>query len=93
MSLHRIGRTRGLELRTVFKTMWNMPAVLSRLGNDDTPGGGETLAKGSLGEMIRAADEHQPDHSLIIQCAGRDRPITWAEIEGLRRSSGLLTDA
>lgn len=73
----------------MFKTMWNMPAKLLRLGEDRT----EPLASGSLGAMIRAAEDHDPDETLVIQCAGRDRPITWPEIEGLKRSGALPADA
>jgi hypothetical protein len=81
----------------VFKTMWKMPAKLLRRGvaespvdgEDAVPGTDEQIATGSLEDMIKAADELSAEDadSLIIECVGRDRPITWAEIQGLRHAT------
>lgn len=87
----------------VFKTMWKMPAKLVRRGVTEVPADGETaapvedqqIATGSLEDMIKAADELAADDAdaLIIECAGRDRPITWAEIQGLRHATTFPVDA
>jgi hypothetical protein len=81
----------------VFKTMWKMPAKLLRRavtespvdGEDAVPIADEQLATGSLEDMIKAADELAAEDAdaLIIECVGRDRPITWAEIQGLRHAT------
>lgn len=86
----------------MFKTMWNMPAQLLRLGERtddvaqiDPETVGEPVATGSLEDMIKTADEFDADEGerLVIRCAGRDRPITWTEIRGLRRSSTFPVEA
>ncbi len=74
----------------MLKTMWNMPAKLLReAADDDDPAIEKTepVASGSLEQMVEAFgqyDAKEAEH-LIIECAGRDRPITSLEIRDLRR--------
>lgn len=71
----------------MLKTMWNMPAKVWREDATQDENAGEPVASGSLADMIRAFDGYDDVEaaSLIITCAGRDRPITWEEIRDLRR--------
>ncbi|MDY1007031.1 hypothetical protein [Sphingomonas sp. CFBP9019] len=81
----------------MFKTMWKMPAKLLRRavaessvdGENAAPVADEQIASGSLEDMIKAADELAAEDAdaLTIECVGRDRPITWAEIQGLRHAT------
>ncbi|HXH14795.1 MAG TPA: hypothetical protein VNJ10_01540 [Sphingomonas sp.] len=49
----------------------------------------EPVASGSLADMVRAFEGYDDAEaaSLVIKCAGRDRPITWEEIRDLRRAA------
>ena len=77
----------GPESVIVLKTMWNMPAKVVREHAPNEEDIGKSVASGSLQEMVRAFDGYDDVEAadLIIQCAGRDRPITWDEIRDLRR--------
>ena len=81
----------------MFKTMWKMPAKLIRRGveHDGVTPPDEQIASGSLEEMIKAADAIEDDagEAMVIECVGRDRPITWAEIQGLRHATTFPVDA
>ena len=72
----------------MLKTMLNMPAKLMREAdeNDDTAQYNEPIASGSLAQMVQAFTALDPAEveGLVIQCAGRDRPITSAEARDLR---------
>lgn len=73
----------------MLKTMWNMPAKVWRDDVVEDEGEHEPVASGSLADMVRAFDGYDDAEaaSLIIKCAGRDRPITWEEIRDLRRAA------
>lgn len=47
------------------------------------------IATGSLEDMVKAADDLSEDEgqNVIIECVGRDRPIRWPEIKGLRAAT------
>ena len=47
------------------------------------------IATGSLEDMVKAADALSEDEgqNVIIECVGRDRPIRWPEIKGLRAAT------
>jgi len=82
--------TWGQETDVVLKTMWNMPAKLLREAvDDDDPDieNAEPVASGSLEQMVEAFGQYDAKDAehLIIECAGRDRPITSLEIRDLRR--------
>ena len=72
----------------MLKTMWNIPAKVVREHAANEEDVGKSVASGSLQEMVRAFDGYDDAEAadLIIQCAGRDRPITWEEIRDLRRA-------
>jgi len=61
---------------------------------DDAAGSGSAdskavIATGSLEDMVKAADDLSEDEgqNVIIECVGRDRPIRWPEIKGLRAAT------
>jgi hypothetical protein len=72
----------------MLKTMWNMPAKLLResASVDESAPVDEPVASGSLAQMVEAFAAIDPAEvdGLIIKCAGRDRPITSAEVRDLR---------
>jgi hypothetical protein len=72
----------------MLKTMWNMPAKLLRESASDGEATleDEPVASGSLAQMVEAFAAIDPAEveGLIIKCAGRDRPITSAEVRDLR---------
>lgn len=82
----------------MFKTMWKMPAKLLRRSPDDATAGeprvDDQIATGSLEDMIKAADNlaDEGGDDLVIQCVGRDRPISWSEIQGLRGATTFPAD-
>lgn len=93
----------GAGASSVFKTMWKMPAKLLRCRAVDGSAGempqDEPIASGSLEEMIKAADAlgaqdgaAEDARTLVIKCVGRDRPITWSEITGLRNAATFASD-
>ncbi len=49
----------------------------------------DVIATGSLEDMVKAADDLSEDEgqNVIIECVGRDRPIRWPEIKGLRAAT------
>ena len=65
----------------------------AQAGDDEAEGGSADLkaviATGSLEDMVKAADELSEDEgqNVIIECVGRDRPIRWPEIKGLRAAT------
>lgn len=71
----------------MLKTMWNMPAKVLREYAANDADIGKPIASGSLQDMVEVFGGYDDSEAagLIIQCAGRDRPITWAEIRDLRR--------
>ncbi|MEG3085103.1 hypothetical protein U1707_15740 [Sphingomonas sp. PB2P12] len=82
----------------MLKTLWNMPAKIWRddAADDKTAGNkdaGEPVASGSLADMVRAFDGYDDAETLMITCAGRDRPITAAEVRDLRRNHAATAPA
>ena len=84
----------GAGADSVFKTMWKMPAKLLRRSPSEDVAATEAsvddqIAAGSLEDMIKTADGlgDAGGDDLVIECVGRDRPITWAEIQGLRSAT------
>jgi len=65
----------------------------TQAGEDATESGGAdckaVIATGSLEDMVKAADDLSEDEgqNVIIECVGRDRPIRWPEIKGLRAAT------
>ena len=68
-------------------------ATDAQAGDDKAEGGSAdckaVIATGSLEDMVKAADDLSEDEgqNVIIQCVGRDRPIRWPEIKGLRAAT------
>ncbi len=68
-------------------------ATDAQAGADEAEGGSPDLkaviATGSLEDMVKAADDLSEDEgqNVIIECVGRDRPIRWPEIKGLRAAT------
>jgi len=65
----------------------------AQAGDDEAEGGSANskavIATGSLEDMVKAADDLSEDEgqNVIIECVGRDRPIRWPEIKGLRAAT------
>ncbi|MBC3942654.1 hypothetical protein [Sphingomonas albertensis] len=78
----------------MLKTMLNMPAKLMREanGDDDAAQEHEPVASGSLVQMVEAFTALDPAEveGLVIKCAGRDRPITSAEVRDLRLTAAAV---
>ncbi len=72
----------------------DVDGVTDAQAGDDTAEGGSAdrkavIATGSLEDMVKAADDLSEDEgqNVIIECVGRDRPIRWPEIKGLRAAT------